>query len=711
MSYLLEHRTNKKISAGNQAFLGAVLSEDGVNFAIYSQYAKEVYLLLFSAPTGEPMDIIKIENRTKDIWHVFVDGIKAGQLYGYKIKGDYNPKTGSRFNHNKLLVDPYAKALTGKFRNEDNLLFAYQVDSPDKDLKMDERDNSDLVPKSIVINDEFEWQNDLRPPIPMHNLIIYEAHLKGFTAHESSKVKYPGTYLGFLGKIAYLKELGINAVELLPIHEHYVQDYIIQKGLTNYWGYDTTGFFAPEFLYSTQQYPGCQVNEFKTLVRELHKENIEVILDVVYNHTAEGNELGPTFSFKGIDNPNYYCLIEKNKEEPYRYYKNDTGCGNTFNAENLAVMRLILDSLRYWVEVMHVDGFRFDLASVLTRVKGEFSHDSSFFEAISKDPVLSKVKMIAEPWDFTTYQVGNFPKMWSEWNDKFRDTTRKFLKGDDGQVAEMAKRFTGSADLYQEDGKKPYNSINFVTCHDGFTLRDLFTYNDKHNENNLENNKDGIDSNYSWNCGVEGETNEGNIMNLRKKMVKNALVALLFSSGTPMILSGDEILRTQKGNNNAWCQDNDITWFNWKFCEQNKDILEFCKRAIAFRKRFSILERRRFFSGKDTNGDKVADIVWLNRRLKHPKWDSPKLKTICFQLDAGEFQEKAGNYLLFFIFNAHHRGSHVYLPQHKSKKWYRVVNTSLKAGEDFHLFGNEKLLKIQEKYYCAPRSAVVLLGK
>ncbi len=711
MGYLLAHKTDKNLSTGSNTFLGATLSEEGVNFAIFSQYAKEVYLLLFSTPDGAPTDIIRIENKTDNIWHVFVQGIKAGQLYGYKIKGDYNPKEGMRFNPYKFLIDPYAKALTGKFKSVDNLSFAYDVNSPDKDLKIDERDNTHVVPKSIVVDDTFDWQGASSPQIPFQKLIIYEAHIKSFTAHVSSKVKQPGTYAGFVEKIPYLKELGVNAVELLPIHEHYVQDYLIQKGLTNYWGYDTISFFAPESSYSTREYTGCQVKEFKTLVLELHKAGIEVILDVVYNHTAEGNELGPTLYFKGIDNPNYYCLIQNTKDEPYRYYKNDTGCGNTVNMESPAVMRLVLDSLRYWVEVMHVDGFRFDLASVLARVKGQFSQDSAFFEAISKDPVLNKVKMIAEPWDLMTYQVGSFPKMWSEWNDKFRDTVRKFIKGDDGQIADMARRLTGSADLYQDDGRKPYNSINFVTCHDGFTLRDLFTYNGKHNEANLEDNKDGINENYSWNCGVEGETDDLNIINLRRKMVKNAFCCLFFSSGTPMMLSGDELMRSQKGNNNAWCQDNELAWFNWGLQEQNSDILEFCKKAIAFRKRYPILERRRFFTGKDTNGDKVPDIVWLDRRLKFPKWDSSKLKTICFQLDSSEDSSKAGNFLLFFIFNAHYRGSRILLPQHEGKKWHRVINTSFKAGEDFYSFGKEKNLRAQQCYYCAPRSVVVLLGK
>ncbi len=711
MGYELKHRTSKKISDGKYYPLGAALNKDGVNFAIYSQNASEVFLLLFDEAGKTLTDIIKLENRTKYIWHTFVHGIKAGQLYGYKIRGDFNPAYGMRFNENKLLIDPYAKALTGKFVNEDNLLLSYDSSSYDKDISFDGRDNTHIVPKSIVVDDRFDWQGDTHPDIPLEKLILYEVHLKGFTAHKSSSVKNPGTYLGFIEKIPYLKDLGINAVEFLPLHEFYIEDFILNKVLTNYWGYNSIGFFTPESSYSTKAYPGCQVNEFKTLVRALHKAGIEVIMDIVYNHTGEGNELGPTMCFKGIDNPTYYSLTGT-RGEPYRYYMNYTGCGNSLNLANPHVIRLVMDSLRYWVEKMHVDGFRFDLASVLGREEGMFQRSASFFDAISQDPVLNKVKLIAEPWDLGTYQVGNFPVDWSEWNGKFRDTMRKFGKGDDGQIRDVGHRLTGSADLYGDDGRSAYNSINFITCHDGFTMHDLVAYNYKHNEANLENNRDGTNDNNSWNCGVEGETGDAGIISLRKQLVKNYICYLLFSSGTPMILGGDEFMRTQKGNNNAYCQDNEISWFNWDQLKQNSDIFEFFKKAIAFTKRYTILQRRKFFFGKDMDADNIPDIMWCGKDGSKPSWDDPGLRTLCYQLDGGEEKSRFGDYHLFIILNADFNLQSVNIPQLKNgKRWYRVIDTSVKGGEDFLDTGKEILLNPSDYYLANPRSTVVLIGK
>ncbi len=504
--------------------------------------------------------------------------------------------------------------------------------------------------------------------------------------------------------------MGINAVELLPIQEFYQRDTLLEKGLSEYWGYNTIGFFAPEVSYSTCRSLGCQVKEFKTLVRELHKAGIEVILDVVYNHTGEWNELGPSVCFRGIDNPTYYALKGPG-EQPYRYYLDDTGCGNILNIENPQVLRLIMDSLRYWVDVMHVDGFRFDLASILARVKGGFSKDSVFFEAVSKDPVLSKVKLIAEPWDLRTYQVGNFPALWSEWNGKFRDTLRRFIKGDPGQVKDMAWRLTGSADLYGGDGRSPYNSINFITCHDGFTLNDLFSYNRKHNEVNGEKNKDGNDENYSWNCGIEGETGDVRILNLRRQLIKNALCCLLFSLGTPMLLGGDEFMRTQKGNNNAYCQDNEISWLDWGFVKRNPDILDFCKKAIALNKRYTILQGKRFLTGKDQDADNVPDVTWFGENLDGPAWDNPESGLLCYQLDGGESPSPLGEYFLFFILNADERSHMIRLPSHEGKQWRRVVDTSLNAGEDFLSSGKEVLIEPSDRYQAYPRSIVVLLAK
>jgi glycogen operon protein len=700
----------KKISMGKYYPLGATLYEEGVNFAIFSKHAKEVFLLLFESPNGDPTDIIEIENRTKYIWHVLVQGIRAGQLYGYKIKGEYNPAKGMRFTENKLLMDPYAKALTGKFRNAENLLLAYDLNSPNKDLDMDGRDNIHIVPKSIVIDDRFDWQADGHPDIPCEKSIIYEVHLKGFTAHPSSGVKHPGTYLGFIEKIPYLKDLGINAVEFLPLQEFYVEDFLVNRGLTNYWGYNTIGFFAPESSYSTQRFAGCQVHEFKSLVRELHKVGIEVIMDVVYNHSGEGNELGPTLCLRGIDNPTYYCLTGP-PEEPCRFYKDYTGCGNSLNLASPHVMRFVMDSLRYWVQEMHVDGFRFDLASALGREEGRFEKSAAFFDAISQDPILNRTKIIAEPWDIETYQLGHFPLDWSEWNGRFRDTLRKFTKGDAAQIKDLGWRLTGSADLYGDDGRSPYNSINFITCHDGFTLKDLVSYNHKHNEANLEDNKDGANENYSWNCGFEGETDDEDITRLRKQLIKNFFCSLLFSLGTPMILGGDEFMRTQRGNNNAYCQDNETSWFIWQDLKENADILKFCKKAIAFRKSHAILQRRKFFYGKDKDADDVPDILWFGMGQKKPSWMDPEIRTLCYQLDGSESDSERGNYHLFVILNADFKPQSIQLPRMKGNNWHRVIDTSLQRGADFLGPGEEMLLDKTGTYHVNPRSTVVLLGK
>ena len=709
MAYFLKHSTNKTISKGRYYPLGAAVGDGGVNFAIYSQYAQEVFLLLFAKPDGEPTDIIRLANRTRYIWHTFVHGLKAGQLYGYKIKGDYNPGLGMRFNENKLLIDPYAKALTGKFRNTDNLLLAYEHNSWAQDLSLDLRDNTVMVPKAIVIEDHFDWQNDAPPDIPFEKLIIYEVHLKGFTAHKSAGVKHSGTYLGFIEKIPYLKELGINAVEFLPLQEFYIDDFLLDKGLTNYWGYNTIGFFAPESSYGTGAFPGSQVNEFKTLVRELHRAGIEVIMDVVYNHTGEGNELGSTLCCKGVDNPTYYCLTGSH-HEPYRYYLNYTGCGNSMNLANTQVIRFVMDSLRYWVEVMHVDGFRFDLASVLGREEGCFKSSASFFDAISQDPVLNRVKLIAEPWDLGTYQVGNFPVDWAEWNGRFRDTMRKFVKGDAGQLRDLGWRLTGSADLYKDDGRSAYNSVNFITCHDGFTLHDLVSYDDKHNEANLEQNNDGANDNHSWNCGFEGETDDRNIIRLRKQLVKNHICCLLFSCGTPMVLGGDEFLRTQKGNNNAYCQDNEISWFNWDDCTKNSDILEFFKKAVAFVKRYTILQRKKFLLGEDLDADNLPDISWYGANGGKPDWENPESRTLCFMLDGGEEISEIGDYRIFIILNAASNLQYVPLPLWEGGRiWRRVIDTSLLPGEDFLGVGEEVPLDPPNGYLANPRSVVVLL--
>ncbi len=714
MSYQLVHKTNKKVSKGAYYPLGATVLADGVNFAIYSQHAAEVFLLLFDAAGNDPSDVIRMENRTRHIWHCFIHGVKPGQLYAYKMRGEHAPSHGLRFNENKLLLDPYSKAISGKVVNTDNLLLAYDPKSNGKDLSIDTRDNTNIMPKSIVVSDAFDWHGDRHPDIPIEELILYEVHVKGFTADASSKISNPGTYLGFIQKIPYLQSLGVNAVELLPLHEYYVDDFLFNRGLTNYWGYNSVCFFAPEIGYSTRSYPGCQVEEFKTLVRELHKAGIEVIMDVVYNHTGEGNECGPTICFKGIDNPTYYALTGT-AQDPFRYYMNYTGCGNSMNLSNPHVIRLVMDSLRYWADVMHVDGFRFDLASVLGRENGSFHTCASFFDAISQDPVLNQIKLIAEPWDLGTYQVGNFPVDWCEWNGRFRDTLRKFIKGDGGQINELGFRLTGSADLFGDDGRSAYNSINFITCHDGFTLFDLVSYNGKHNEANLENNADGTNDNNSWNWGIEGATDDEGILCLRKQMMKNYACALFFSNGTPMMLGGDEFMRTQKGNNNAYCQDNSLSWFDWSLVDKHADMVDFFKKAIAFTKKYTVLQKRKFYSGRDGNGNSIPDIAWFGSDGKSPDWSNPNLKTICYQLDGSEAAEaasKIGDYRLFIIYNIDYQAQTIQLPDNPvGQKWYRAVDTSLPAGKDFAKDGKEALLSPQTHYQANPRSMVVLLGR
>ncbi len=706
-----KHRAQRTVTKGRPFPLGATLDQDGVNFAIYSKHGTEVYLHLFDAPDGEATEVIRLENREKYIWHARVQGVKAGQLYGYRVCGEYRPDWGLRFNDSKLLLDPYAKAVSGKFRNVENLLLPYEISPGVADQIPDRRDDAAVVPKGVVIDDAFDWQGDRSPDLGLEQLIIYEVHVKGFTAHPSSGVRAPGTYLGFIEKIPYLTRLGVNAVELLPVHEYYVDDFLIQKGLTNYWGYNSIGFFAPEVSYSSRRDPGCQVAEFKTLVRELHRAGIKVILDVVYNHTGEGNEMGPIMSFRGVDNLSYYSLTGP-PDAPGRYYVNFTGCGNSLNFDSPAVIRLVMDSLRYWFETMHVDGFRFDLASVLGRTEdGSFRSSAAFFDAVSQDPVLSRAILIAEPWDIGTYQVGNFPVDWSEWNGRFRDTMRRFAKSDAGQLAQVGWRITGSADLYGEDGRSAYNSVNFVTCHDGFTLHDLVSDNGKHNEPNGENNQDGANDNNSWNCGVEGETDDPAILALRRQMMKNHACYLLFSCGTPMILGGDEFARTQHGNNNAYCQDNEISWFDWTEVSRNADLVEFFRKAIAFTQRFPALQKRKFLLGKDLDADGIPDLAWFAPDGGQPRWQDPDVRTLCYQLDTSEEGAQLDVDRLFFILNAHYESQWIELPAPgPSQRWYRAIDTSLASGDDFADTGKEIALDPGDHYIANPRSTVVLLA-
>jgi len=703
--------TTRRLTPGANSPLGATATAAGVNFALYSQHATDVSLLLYSAGDGAPTDVIPLKGPTNGIWHIHVVGIGAGQLYSYRVGGQYDPSNGLRFNTAKVVLDPYAKAVTAKFRNTDNLLLAYDPQAGSADLALDGRDSGPVVPKGIVVDDDaFDWQRVVSPALTLDQLVIYEVHTKGFTAHESSGVGSPGTYLGFVEKIPYLTALGVNAVELLPVHEFYVDDFLLNRNLTNYWGYNSIGFFAPESSYSTGSAPGCQVTEFKTLVRELHRAGIKVILDVVFNHTGEGNEMGPTLSFRGIDNPSYYMLTGP-QEAPGRYYMNFSGCGNTLNFDSPAVVRLVLDSLRYWMQHMHVDGFRFDLASVLGRTGGYdlFAATAPFFEAVQADPVLAGAILIAEPWDIGTYQVGNFPIDWSEWNGRFRDTLRRFTKGDAGQLADLGHRLTGSADLYGDDGRSAYNSVNFVTCHDGFTLHDLLAYNGKHNEANGEGNRDGSDDNASWNCGAEGETDDAAVLALRRQLAKNHYCTLLFASGTPMLLGGDEFLRTQGGNNNAYCQDNEISWFDWSLAERNADMVTFAKRAIAMTRRFPVLQRRKFLLGADNDADQIPDLSWFGPDGGAPNWSDPQAHTLCYRLDTDDILPGGAVSSLFVILNADYQNSWTVLPALPgSYQWHRIIDTSLPSGQDFAEPYSEVRIDPADHYLASARSVVVL---
>ena len=593
--------------------LGATPSEKGTNFAIYSEGATRVDLALFDAE-GKQTDCVTLRERTAHVWHGLICDIHPGQLYGYRVYGPWEPERGHRFNPAKLLVDPYAKALSGKV-DWKAPIFAYDVASGD-DLKIDNQDSAAGVPKCVVIDPKFDWGNDRPPETPLADSVIYEVHVRGFSIrHPGIPEHLRGTFAG-LGhplSIDYFKKLGVTTVELMPSHHFIDEGRLVNEGLTDYWGYNTLGFFAPMSRYSSSGDTGGQVNEFKQMVKAFHVAGIEVILDVVYNHTCEGNQLGPTLSWRGVCNSTYYRLMDNP-----RYYMDYTGTGNTLNVRHPQVLKMIMDSLRYWVTEMHVDGFRFDLAATLARELHDVSKLSPFFDTIHQDPTLADVKLIAEPWDVGEggYQVGQFPVLWAEWNGKYRDTVRRFWRGDPSQLSDFANRLTGSSDLYQDDGRKPYASINFVTAHDGFTLCDLVSYNQKHNEANQENNRDGTDSNDSWNMGAEGPTQDPAINALRERQMRNFLATLMLSQGVPMLSGGDEVARSQRGNNNCYCQDNELTWFDWNLDEPRKRLLEFTTRLIQLRLAHPNLHRRKFFQDREIRkpgeDPAVMDIAWFN---------------------------------------------------------------------------------------------------
>ncbi|CAA9587740.1 MAG: GH13_11 / GH13 / CE1 / GH13_13 / GH13_10 / CBM48 / GH13_14 / GH13_37 [uncultured Thermomicrobiales bacterium] len=635
--------TATTIWSGKPYPLGATWDGEGVNFAIFSERAAGVELCLFDSPDA-PMESVRIPiaDHTDQVWHCYLPGVRPGQLYGYRVHGPYEPHNGLRFNPRKLLIDPYAKALSGDIRWDD-AVYGYTIGSPDADLSFDERGSAPFMPRCVVIDPAFDWGDDRTPNTPLHESIIYELHVKGFTKlHPAVPKPLRGTYAGlaYPPVVRYIKSLGITAVELLPIHQFVDDRHLVERGLHNYWGYNTLAYLAPHAAYSSSGDAGEQVREFKAMVKAYHAAGIEVILDVVYNHTAEGNHLGPHLSMKGIDNPVYYRLTADQ-----RYYMDYTGTGNSLNVLHPRTLQLIMDSLRYWVLECHVDGFRFDLAATLARGLYEGDRLSAFFDVIHQDPVLSQVKLIAEPWDIGPggYQVGNFPILWAEWNGKYRDTVRRYWKGDDSQVAEMAYRLSGSSDLYQADGRRPYASINFITAHDGFTLRDLVSYNEKHNEANGEGNNDGDNNNESWNCGVEGPTDNPEINALRARQQRNMLATLILSQGVPMLVAGDERGRTQGGNNNAYCQDNEVGWVTWDLGEAERELLLFTQRLIALRKEHPVLHRRSFFQGRSIRGDEIKDIEWYRPdggEMTDDEWNSGFVRAIGLLLNGGIMEER-----------------------------------------------------------------------
>lgn len=668
---------------GNPYPLGATWDGKGTNFALFASNATAVELCLFDDNNQETK--IKVGECTHHIWHVYLPGINYGQFYGYRVHGTFDPQNGFRYNPNKVLIDPYAKSIAGPVKWHESV-FGYDVNHPhpDKDLTFNELDSAPYIPKSVVIDQNFDWEGDKAPDIPYYKSIIYETHVKGFTKlNPEIPEEIKGTYAAIAhpATIRYLKDLGITAVELMPVHHFIIDEILLKKGLSNYWGYNTIGFFAPDVRYSSTGIHGEQVIEFKNMVKELHKAGLEVIIDVVYNHTAEGNELGPTLSFKGIDNAAYYRLMEHDK----RYYKDYTGTGNTLNANLPNVLRLIMDSLRYWILDMHVDGFRFDLAATLARELHDVDKLSGFFEIIYQDPIISQVKLIAEPWDIGEggYQVGNFPSEWAEWNGKYRDCMRDYWRGADSMLGEFAERLTGSPDLYKNDSRKPTASINFITAHDGFTLHDLVSYDAKHNLENGENNNDGESHNRSWNCGVEGPTENPVIIKLRNQQKRNLLTTLFLSQGVPMLVAGDEFGRTQNGNNNAYCQDNETSWLNWE--KADKSLKEFTQKLIALRKEHPVFCRRRWFQDHAIRSG-LNDIAWFlpeGTEMSEENWSHDFAKSLGVYLNGNQLRsvDLQGNKIVddsfYIIFNAYHGPLDYILPPEKfAKTWLKVLDTS-----------------------------------
>jgi len=691
-------------SCGSPLPLGVSRTPVGFNFSLLSRHAEAVSLVLFHSHQEEPVAEIPFDshyNKTGDAWHILIHDFDPALRYGFRLAGPFDPTgSGHWYRPGKVLLDPYAKALSGG--TEWGRVYRREGRKPGVLGSFQRR--------CLYIEDDFDWAGDRPLNIPLKDTIIYEMHVRGFTRHPASGVKHPGTYQGIIEKIPYLKELGITAVELMPVMEfNELENTRINPAtgeeLKNFWGYSTLAFFAPKAAYAVDGRNGRQVREFKEMVKALHRAGIEVILDVVYNHTAEGNHLGPTYSFRGIDNPTYYVLGPEK-----RHYRDYTGCGNSLDFGEPHVIKMVMDSLRYWVEVMRVDGFRFDLATVLGRAEGRFDRLSAFFTAVHQDPVLSRVKLIAEPWDlgWDAYQAGNFPVDWAEWNGKYRDAVRRFIKGDGGMVGELATRLTGSADLYQEGGRTPYHSVNFVTCHDGFTLQDLVTYDGKRNEANGEDNRDGSDANWSWNCGHEGPTGDPAVLDLRARQTKNFLALLLLSQGVPMLLGGDEFLRTQRGNNNAYCQDNPLSWFDWTLALKNDAMVDYTRGLVALRRRHPHFRRRAFFTGTDGDGDAYKDIHWLDEDLNEPDWDDSERRSLAFLIEGGGKQTGGeGDFLI--LVNAHWEPREFRLPDDAARgPWRRVLDTALPAGQELTDEPSAPPVDPPDRYLLRDRSVVAL---
>jgi isoamylase len=699
---------------------GATWDGTAVNFSLYSEKATGVELCLFESVDARTSETIPLRESTGYVWHCYIPGVKLGQLYGYRVHGPYEPERGDRFNPAKLLIDPYARAVAGHL-NWDAPVFGYKIGDAAQDLSCDERDDAWGVPKCVVTTSHFDWENDRPPLTPLHDSVLYELHVKGFTArHPDIPQELRGTYAGLAHPVAidYLKKLGITAVELMPVHEFVDDKHLLDQKLRNYWGYNSINFFAPEARYSAAGDHGEQIGEFKAMVKALHRAGIEVILDVVYNHTAEGNQMGPTLSFRGIDNSTYYRLVT---EKP-RYYMDYTGTGNTLNVRHPQVLKLIMDSLRYWVQEMHVDGFRFDLAAALARELHDVDRLSAFFDIINQDPVVSQVKLIAEPWDVGEggYQVGKFPPLWAEWNGRYRDVVRRYWKGDDGQLAELGYRLTGSSDLYQRDGRHPTASINFITAHDGFTLNDLVSYDYKHNEANGEENRDGANDNHSYNYGAEGATEDSRVQETRERQKRNFLMTLLVSQGVPMICGGDEIGRTQGGNNNAYAQDNEISWFDWNLDEHARLLLDFTRRLVEMRRQHPNLHRRKFFQDRPINpgtaerqvdGRAEQDIVWLRpdgNEMTNEEWNAGWVRCIGVRLNGRTLEDVNGvgepiqDETFLILFNPHTEPIRFFMPMRPGTAWELEIDTAFPEKSD------RPVIPSGEYYEMVPRSSAVL---